>query len=309
MTTHAGLTMFRAKDPDGSIPCALWYPTDNLAEVTRHGVYDFCVAKKAVIQDGPHPLVVMSHGSGGTRFGHCKTAEFLAQNGYMVLAPEHPFNNFFDDSGVGSAHVYSARSRHLKSALDALLADEEWGAHIDIHRIAVHGFSLGGFTALTAVGAKPYVAGLRQHLRQNREFDATFCGYEVIVRDGYDDDYLPVTFDPRYKACMAFAPVGGGLFPKESLKDITVPVQIYRAERDMILRNPFHAEDIARNLPQDCDYHVTEKAGHFSYLSWVRDDVKADLGELANDMPGFEREAEHAKIHQEMLEFLNKALS
>lgn len=301
--------MFRASDPDGSIPCALWYPTHEPAKTSRHGIYDFCVAKKAVIAEGAHPLVVTSHGSGGTRFGHCKTAEFLAQNGYMVLAPEHPFNNFFDDSGVGSARVYSSRSRHLKSALDAVLEDAHWGIVIDADRIAVHGFSLGGFTALTAVGATPFVAGLRQHLRQNREFDTTFCGYEVIVRDGYDDEYLPVTSDPRYKACMAFAPVSGGLFSKDSLKDISVPVQIYRAERDMILRNPFHAEEIARNLPQGCDYHVTEKAGHFSYLSWAREDARSELGELVNDMPGFDRQVVHEKIHQEMLGFLNKALS
>ncbi|MDV7341689.1 dienelactone hydrolase family protein [Terasakiella sp. A23] len=309
MTFSAGFSTFRASDPDGSIACALWYPTELAAVTTRHGIYDFSVVKNGPIADGQFPLIMMSHGSGGTRFGHCKTAEFFAQNGFIVVAPEHPFNNFFDDSQVGSARSYSSRSRHMKSSLDAFLAHEKWAPSVDLEKIAVFGFSLGGFTALTCVGARPYVEGLRMHLRTNREFDATFCGYEVIVRDGFDDPYLPTTPDDRYKACIALAPVSGGLFHTESLADISVPVQIYRAERDMILRNPFHAQEIRDHLPAGCDYHVTEKAGHFSYLSPVREEVRAELGELANDMDGFDRESVHKKIHQEMIDFLNKALS
>lgn len=308
MAFNAGFTSFRAKDIDGAVPCALWYPTHETPQVYKHGVYDFNVAKNAQASDAPLPLVMMSHGSGGTRFGHCKTAEFLAQHGYCVLAPEHPFNNFFDDSGVGSAKSYQNRSRHMKSALDALLNDGTWGTRIDPNRIAVFGFSLGGFTALTCVGAKPYVDGLRHHIRAHREFDPIFCGYEVIVRDGFDAPYLPTTPDPRYKACIALAPVSGGLFPTESLQNISVPLQIWRAEHDMVLRNPFHAEEIKNNLPHGCDYHVTKKAGHFSYLSPVRDDAKHSLGELANDNPGFDRKAAHQDMHSKILMFLGKSL-
>ena len=305
MTYNAAFTSFRAEN----IPCALWYPTMEDARDLTQGVYTFHVAKNAGVADGRFSLIVMSHGSGGTRFGHCKTAEFFAQNGFVVLAPEHPQNNFFDDSGVGSAQTYQYRSAHLKTALDHLLSNDKWGQHINTDQIAVFGFSLGGYTALTAVGAKPFVTGLRQHIRMNREFDPIFSGYEVIVRDGYDEDYLPVTYDPRYKACIALAPVSGGLFPANSLNDISVPVQIFRAERDMILRHPFHSTEIRDNLPQGCDFHITEKAGHFSYLSPVRDEMKAQLGELANDAPGFDRMGEHHKMHTLMLNFLQKALS
>jgi predicted dienelactone hydrolase len=305
----SGLASFRVPDADGSIGCALWYPTQTTPQALRQGVYDFHVAKNADCIEGRHPLIIMSHGSGGTRYGHCKTAEFLSSHGYIVLAPEHPKNNFFDDSGVGSAQTYQNRSRHLKSCLDHLLHDQDWQTFIDPDRIGVFGFSLGGFTALTAVGARPFVDGLRHHLRFNREFDPIFTGYEVIVRDGYEESYLPVHFDPRYKACIALAPVSGGLFPKESLIDIKIPVQIFRAERDQILRNPFHAQEIRENLSTPCDFHVIEKAGHFSFLSPVRDDVKATLGELANDDPVFNRKKEHDKMHQLMLVFLNISLS
>ncbi len=305
MTFTAGFTTFRLS----GMPCALWYPSMADAKDINQGVYSFHVAKKAAPTEGKFPLIVMSHGSGGTRFGHCKTAEFFAEQGFMVLAPEHPQNNFFDDSGVGSAKSYQMRSAHLKVALDELLSIDSWASYIDDQKIAVFGFSLGGYTALTCVGARPYVTGLRQHIRMNREFDPIFSGYEVIVRDGYDDDFLPTTYDPRYKACIALAPVSGGLFPADSLKDITVPVQIFRAERDMILRHPFHATEIRDNLPQGSDFHITEKAGHFSYLSPVREELKETLGELANDDAGLERVQVHKVLHHHMLNFLHKALS
>jgi len=279
------------------------------AQTVRHGIYDFHVTKKAAIATGQHPVVVMSHGSGGTRYDHCKLAEFLSQHGFIVLAPEHPQNNFFDDNGNGSAKTYQNRSRHLTSCLDALLEDESWNGSIHQDQISILGFSLGGFSALTSVGARPNVEGLRHHLRQNREFDPLFTSYEVIVRDGFEDTYLPVHYDARFKACIAFAPVSGGLFPKDSLKSVTVPVQIFRAERDAVLRDPFHAQEIRKNLPVDCDFHIIEKAGHFSFLSPVRPDVKDRLGELAYDDIGFDRPLEHNKIYHFVLNFLHKALS
>jgi predicted dienelactone hydrolase len=308
MTYNAGFTPLRFSDPDGSLSCNLWYPTDAPAENFNKGAYLFNVAKKSNPAKGCFGLVMISHGSGGTRFDHCKLAEFLAENGYLVLAVEHPFNNFMDESKTGTAESYQNRSRHIQSALNGLLDHADWGEYIDIEKIAIFGFSLGGFTALTCIGARPDVDGLRQHLRQNREFDPLFCSYEVIVKQGYEERYLHPTPDPRFKAAIAMAPVGGGLFPKESLADIKVPVMIFRAERDMVLRHPFHADQIKENLPNGATFYITEKAGHFSYLSPMREDAKDGLGELANDADGFDREKEHDFIHARVLEFLSEKL-
>lgn len=309
MTYNAAFATFHARDEDVRFPCALWYPTLEDEQTYNQGVYLFQTAKSAPIAQGSHPVVVMSHGSGGTRFGHCKTAEVLARNGYLVLCPEHPFNNFFDDSQTGTADSYARRSRDLKVALDKLLSLDPYGPAIDANKIAVFGFSLGGYTALCASGARPFVTGLRHHIRANREFDPLFSSYEVIVKSGFQDDFLPVTPDPRYKACIALAPVSGGLFTKDALKDVSVPTLLFRAERDMVLRHPFHAEEIRTHLPTPPHYHVTPKAGHFSYLSPVREEVKDGLGELANDAPGFDRQAVHEEMHDVILTFLHKALS
>lgn len=302
---NAGFTSFQVRDEDGLIPSALWYPSDQRAHTFKQGAYDFHVAKKAALRPGPHPLVMLSHGSGGTRFGHCKTAEFLAENGFMVCAPEHPGNNFFDESQTGSARSYANRSRHMKATLDGLLKSE-FADYIDPERIAIMGFSLGGYTALTCLGVVPNVASLREHIRQNREFDPVFTSYRVIIKDGYDGDTLPITADPRYKCAILLAPVSGGLFDPENLKDITCPVLLYRAEKDTMLRNPFHAEYIRDALPSQPDYHVLKNASHFSFLSPIRAEFKEQAGDMAFDLPGFDREREHLRLNEEIRDFLEK---
>jgi len=153
------------------------------------------------------------------------------------------------------------------------------------------------------------VAGLRQHLRHNRDYDQTFCRLEVIVKQGYDADLLPVTPDPRFKACIALAPVSGGLFTGAALNKVKVPVMIYRAMQDAILQHPFHAAEIKANLPQGCVYHETPNADHFGYLSPVHPDARTALGDMAYDPVGFDRAAVHQALNQEILTFLSKSLS
>lgn len=49
--------------------------------------------------DGPFPLIAFSHGSGGIRFQNTFQVEHLASHGYVVVAPDHQGNTFFDGSG------------------------------------------------------------------------------------------------------------------------------------------------------------------------------------------------------------------
>ena len=42
--------------------------------------------------DGPFPLVVYSHGSGGLRFIASDYTEAIASHGYIVAAPDHTGN-------------------------------------------------------------------------------------------------------------------------------------------------------------------------------------------------------------------------
>ena len=67
-----------------------------------------------VSTDGPFPLVVYSHGSGGLRFVSSFLTEVLASHGFVVIAPDHSGNTAID-----AAAVYY-NTRHFDQARDML---------------------------------------------------------------------------------------------------------------------------------------------------------------------------------------------
>lgn len=99
--------------------------------------------------DGPFPMVVYSHGSGGTRFIHSDYTETLASHGYVVVAPDHAGNTAVErvlgNSDPGDLIAYN-RPLDVIAVIDGVLADADLGPITDDESIAVTGHSFGGFT-------------------------------------------------------------------------------------------------------------------------------------------------------------------
>lgn len=124
------------------------------------------------------PLVVFSHGIGGSREGYSYIGRYLASQGYASLHVQHVGS----DSTLWSGSILSLVSRladaaqegealnrvqDLRFALDQLLARPEL-VRIDGQRIAVAGHSYGANTAMLVAGANPPVKGLAAMLRDDR---------------------------------------------------------------------------------------------------------------------------------------------
>ena len=113
------------------------------------------VGSSEAISFGRHPVVFISHGEAGSRFGHHDLAVALARAGFIVCALEHPGDNYADQTGVGTERALLGRAWQVSAAIDALLADPLFGPSIDSSRIGVAGFSAGGYTSLLLLGARP----------------------------------------------------------------------------------------------------------------------------------------------------------
>jgi predicted dienelactone hydrolase len=111
------------------------------------------VAANGPISGRDLPLVVISHGNGGGLGSHADLALALAAAGYVVAAPMHPGDNYADQNVVGSVSWLSGRNQQLRATVDYLLNDWQGHDRIDPQRVGAFGFSAGGFTVLTAVGA------------------------------------------------------------------------------------------------------------------------------------------------------------
>ncbi|HET9733917.1 MAG TPA: hypothetical protein VFP62_01480 [Burkholderiales bacterium] len=125
------------------------------------------------------PLVVFSHGIGGSRLGYSYLGEYFAANGMASLHLQHVGSDRSLWVGnpvslVGRLHDAAQerealeRVKDLRFALDRLLAHETFGARVDRGRIAAAGHSYGANTVMLAAGASVQRDGRRLELREPR---------------------------------------------------------------------------------------------------------------------------------------------
>ena len=126
----------------------------------------------------PLPLVVFSHGIGGSRRGYRYLGGHWAAHGWASLHLQHVGS----DRGLWSGNPWAvidrlrdaatdveamARVHDLRFALDQLLAGE-LAARLDATRIVAAGHSYGANTTLLAAGARVHRQGRLQALRDDR---------------------------------------------------------------------------------------------------------------------------------------------
>jgi predicted dienelactone hydrolase len=120
------------------------------------------VLSGAPVRDGTHPLVVLSHGLGGHAGTLSWLAAGLAGRGAVVVAVNHP-GSTVGDFDMHRAMDHGLRAKDLSTAIDAILADPDFGPRIDPGRIHAAGFSYGGWTALSVGGLRGDLAALAGH--------------------------------------------------------------------------------------------------------------------------------------------------
>ncbi len=116
------------------------------------------------VRDGKWPLIVFSHGSGGTRVGYIFFVEFMASHGYVVMACDHIGNSRY--TIVNGKAVEAGGPRGQASATDrpkdiSFLIDQatrmnsgsdgRFAGRIDLDKIGAAGMSFGGSTTQNVV--------------------------------------------------------------------------------------------------------------------------------------------------------------
>ena len=201
------------------------------------------------------------------------------------------------------------RPRQISRVIDHMLS--AWGdaAAIDSSRIAMFGFSAGGFTTLVSIGGVPDLAKVAPMCRL---YPGDFACKLIAKSSSHDVPPRPATTapsgDPRIKAAVVAAPALGFTFSPDGLENVKVPVQLWRAENDVVLPHPRYAEAVRLALPQTADYHVVANAGHFDFLAPCSSALASLAPAICVPADGFDRAAFHATFNVAVLSFLNRAL-
>ena len=124
----AGFQWATVPDPeDAPLQVAIWYPSDDQVADNLVGPFDMDVALNGTVSGTQHPLVVMSHGTGGMALNSYDTAIALADAGFVVAAVTHTGDNYRDQSAFSTRRQFAGRVRHVSRVIDFMLGT--WAGH------------------------------------------------------------------------------------------------------------------------------------------------------------------------------------
>lgn len=316
-TAHeAGLRQLTIGGASDSPPIvvALYYPTVAPAQAFPMGPFVAHVAIQGPADATIKGLIVLSHGTGGSELAHSSLAEALARDGYLVAALRHPGDNWQDRSLLKdpSGAFFRERPRQVTRVIDALLNDPQWRDRIARDasgpRIGAVGHSAGGYTVLALAGGEPDLSRIASHCSTEAREDPIFCG--MGTRERAPNDTAPASrphtslADARVRAVVALAPLGV-VFTARSLADIRIPVALYGAEDDRILVPRYHAEWVARNVPE-IQMHRVPNAWHFAFVDTPTRAIASEDGDVGADPSGFDRGAFLKQLAQDIPAFFDR---
>ncbi len=224
---------------------------------------------------GPFPVIVFSHGFGGSKEGAPQLGEYWASHGYVTLHPTHADSGAIGEilrarlsgqrlrdgveKGINAPDALANRARDVSLVIDSLREIEkrhpELAGRLDRGRIGVGGHSFGAGTATVIGGAALTPPGVTKPLS---------------------------LADKRVACVLALSGQGKGQmgFTADSWKGIRVPFMSMTGSKDMGMNQggPNWKREAFDGAPSGGKYHVyIEGATHASFVGNRSDEVRRGL--------------------------------
>jgi predicted dienelactone hydrolase len=307
-------------DPEKDLRSVIWYP----AVVTAVEAKQFIgpkdaplfeagmAAPDAALATAPSkhgwPMVLLSHGSGGSALQMAWLGTALARAGYIAVAVDHPGNNANAKLTPEGMALWWERATDISQVLDEMLADAEFGTKIDQDRIGAAGFSLGGYTVLELAGAQTDVHEMLALCKDNA--DAGVCHVPEMRGMGTPEEILhkvrktsglslaqsgDLFSDDRIGAVFAIAPALAFTMTEDSLRPLRMPLEMVVGDNDNLAPVKDNAQYV-RDEVRGSKLTVLPHVGHYTFLDTCTPDGKKAEERYCEDSREVDRDAVHARV-------------
>jgi len=269
---------------------SLWYPAEPGSQMEEIGIppkrpvfIGGYAARGATLAESSktHPLILMSHGTGGAGMQMMWLGRELAAQGYIVAAVDHHGNTAaeaaFDPRGF---RMPWERAKDMSAVLTRLLEDPDWGPRIDPNNIGAVGFSLGGYTVTALAGGRldleqfeRFCASPRKDAtcEEQSEYPEAGAAFDAMLRtnpalaqqmEAHKADYR----DPRIRAVVTLAPALAQALTEESLSAIDIPYLTIVGETDNVAPASTNADWLINGIDK-AKLQILPKSDHYVFLN------------------------------------------
>lgn len=241
----------------------------------------------------PVPLVLVSHGTGGSGGDMQWLVEPLVAAGFRVIAVDHHGNNYVDGYEPEGFLFVWERPRDLTFVLDVLANEQPHGP------VGAAGFSVGGYTVAALAGARLDPQGVAAALTGRAPLPPIpeFPGVLAALQQKVSEDVISAAVnaagadvsDSRVRAAFQVAPGIGSLLTPESLRAVRIPVEIRWGGADTIMTFEENIKPYLENISASSGRSAGREVRHEDFFEPEPADP-AMRSRVGADAAGFFRE-------------------
>lgn len=286
---------------------AIWYPGIPQGAPSLYAnnpVFEGVEAHMDVpISPGQYPVVLFSHGMGGTDRAQAWLGAALAKRGAITIMVNHPNSTWGDfDMSAGVAHW--TRAQDVSAALDAVMDMPAFSDSLDTTRIMAAGFSYGGWTALSLGGIRGNHTGIVEACMTHAQMElCELLLSEEVNMQGINPAIWNANYaDARVTHVAAIDPgFVWGLEQSDTADLVTSTLMIgFGGDGDRMLATNFDRSGLGAHL-DDRRIERFKPAYHFSAMPICTPSGEAILEEegddpVCTDPAGSDRATIHTKI-------------
>ncbi len=303
------------------IAWSAWYPAEDIDERKRSSGQFFesgdVIWNAALVPKKKLPVVLLSHGTGGTAESLGWLARALADEGFVVLGANHHGNTGLEPHLAEGFLCWWERATDLSVLLSSIGTSGFFANKLDFSQVSAVGFSLGGYTVMALLGAQTSLEEFEIWRRENeitaggpKEFPDAADSIPTLMETSeafraswarHGHDYS----DVRIKSVIAIAPAPPiRSFVPLSIAELQLPVIILTGGADNEAPSE-HCADWLVSLNDRFQHHeLGRHVGHYTFLEFPSD--KSLIGKV--DIFSDHESVNRSKVHEQAADIATQSL-